>query len=73
MDYITLLKRALAMETETVRIYTALLALAPEEAVPKFLELNADETDHQAIVADLLLEAVSGESADQEQLIPGVD
>ena len=73
MDYITLLKRALAMETETVRIYTALLALAPEEAVPKLLELNADETDHQAIVADLLLKAVSGESADQEQLIPGVD
>ncbi len=72
-EYIKLLKKALAMETETVRIYTALMALAPASHIDKFLELNADETDHQAIIADLLLEAVSGESADQEELIPEVD
>ena len=72
-EYIKLLKKALAMETETVRIYTALMALAPASHIDKFLELNADETDHQAIIADLLLEAVSGESADQEKLIPEVD
>ena len=71
--YIDLLKHALAAETETVRLYVALMALAPEKDVPKFLELNADETDHQAIIADLLLEAASGESADQEQLVPGVE
>ena len=71
--YIDLLKQALAAETETVRLYVALMALAPEKDVPKFLELNADETDHQAIIADLLLEAASGESADQEQLVPGVE
>lgn len=72
-EYIVLLKKAMAMETETVRIYTALMALAPASHINKFLELNADETDHQAIIADLLLEAVSGESADQEEMISGVE
>lgn len=72
-EYIELLKQALAAETETVRLYTALLALAPNSRVSKFLELNADETDHQAIIADLLMEAAAGESADQEQLVPGVE
>jgi rubrerythrin len=72
-EYIKLLKKALATETETVRMYTALMALAPVGHMEKFLELNADETDHQAIIADLLLEAVAGESAEQEQLVQGVD
>ena len=72
-QYIGLLKRALAAETETVRLYTALMALAPEAHVGKFLELNADETDHQAIIADLLMEAAAGVSAEQEQLVPGVE
>ncbi len=72
-EYIELLKRALAAETETVRLYTAVMALAPPRHLEKFLEINADETDHQAIIADLLLEAVAGESADQETLVSGVD
>lgn len=73
MEYIRLLKKALAAETETVRLYVALLALAPPAHAEKFLELNADETDHQAIIADLLMEAATGESADQEQMVPGVE
>lgn len=72
-DYIELLKKALAAETETVRLYVALLALAPAHHMDKFLELNADETDHQAIIADLLLEAAAGQSADQEEMVPGVE
>lgn len=72
-EYIELLKRALAAETETVRLYTAVMALAPPGHLEKFLEINADETDHQAIIADLLLEAVAGKSADQETLVSGVD
>ena len=71
--YIELLKQALAGETETVRLYLAVMALAPESAIPKLLEIQTDETDHQAIIADLLLEAVAGQSADQEELIPGVE
>lgn len=73
MEYIELLKKALAAETETVRLYLACMAAAPQEHVPKFLEINTDETDHQAVIADLLLEAVSGQSADQEELVPGVE
>ena len=72
-EYIELLKKALAAETETVRLYVALLALAPPQHVTKFLELNADETDHQASIADLLLEAAAGQSADQEEMVPGVE
>ena len=71
--YIELLKKALAGETETVRLYLAVMAAAPEHAVPKLLEIQADETDHQSIIADLLAEAMSGQSADQEQLVPGVE
>lgn len=72
-EYIELLKRSLAGETETVRLYLAVMALAPPEHIPKLLEIQADETDHQAIIADLLLEAAAGQSADQEQLVPGVE
>lgn len=72
-EYIELLKRALAGETETVRLYLAVMAKAPEHAVPKLLEIQADETDHQSIIADLLLEAAAGQSADQEALVPGVE
>lgn len=72
-EYIELLKKALAAETETVRLYVALMALAPAGHMEKFLELNADETDHQAVIADLLLEATAGQSADQEEMVPGVE
>lgn len=71
--YIELLKKALAAETETVRLYTAIMAVAPRTHLKEFLELNADETDHQAIIADLLLEVAAGESADQKELVPGVE
>ena len=72
-EYIDLLKRSLAGETETVRLYLAVMAVAPNSAIPKLLEIQADETDHQAVIADLLLEAAAGESADQEELVPGVE
>lgn len=72
-EYIQLLKRSLAGETETVRVYLACMAVAPPEHIPKLLEIQSDETDHQAIIADLLLEATAGQSADQEELVPGVE
>ena len=72
-EYIDLLKRSLAGETETVRLYLACMAVAPQEHIPKLLEIQADETDHQAISADLLTEALAGQSADQEKLVPGVE
>ena len=72
-EYIDLLKRSLSGETETVRLNLACMAVAPPEHIPKLLEIQTDETDHQAIIADLLLEAVAGQSAGQEQLVPGVE
>ena len=72
-EYIQLLKQSLAGETETVRVYLACMAVAPPEHIPKLLEIQSDETDHQAIIADLLLEAAAGQSANQEELVPGVE
>ena len=72
-EYVSLLKRSLAGENETVRLYLATMAISPNEAIPKLLEVMADELDHVAIIADLLLEATAGQSADQEQLVPGVE
>lgn len=72
-EYVELLKRSLAGENETVRLYLATMAVAPNSAIPRLLEIQADETDHIAIISDLLLEAVAGESADQEELVPGVE
>lgn len=72
-EYIELLKRSLAGETETVRLYLAVMAVAPDSAMEKLLEIQADETDHQAVIADLLAEALAGQSADQERLVPGVE
>lgn len=54
-------------------MYLACMAVAPNSAIAKLLEIQADETDHVAIISDLLLEAVAGESADQEELVPGVE
>lgn len=72
-EYIKLLKRSLAGENETVRLYLAVMALAPNSAIPKLLEVMTDELDHIAVIGDLLTEAMSGQSADQEQLVPGVE
>ena len=72
-EYIELLKKSLAGETETVRLYLACMAVAPQQHIPQLLEIQADETDHQSIIADMLLEAVAGQSADQEELVPGVE
>ena len=72
-EYIDLLKRSLAGENETVRLYQAVMALAPNSAIPKLLEVMTDELDHIAVIGDLLTEALAGQSADQEKLVPGVE
>ena len=72
-EYIELLKRSLAGENETVRLYLAVMALAPNSAIPKLLEVMTDELDHIAVIGDLLTEAMAGQSADQEELVPGVE
>ena len=72
-EYIELLKRSLAGENETVRLYLAVMALAPNSAIPKLLDVMTDELDHIAVIGDLLTEAVSGQSAGQEELVPGVE
>ena len=38
-EYIDLLKRSLAGGTEAVRLYLAVMAVAPNSAIPKLLEI----------------------------------
>ena len=72
-EYIDLLKRSLAGENETVRLYLAVMALAPNSAIPKLLEVMTDELDPIAVIGDLLTEALAGQSAAQEKRVPGVE
>ena len=71
MTYIDLLKRALAGETETVRLYLACMAVAPPGDIPVLLEINADETDHVAKIAGLL-SRLTGKPVDYAAMIGGV-
>ena len=71
-EYIELLKRSLAGETETVRLYLAVMALAPREDLGVLLEINKDETDHVALISSLISRQ-TGRDADYAAMVPGVD
>lgn len=71
-EYIELLKRSLAGETETVRLYLACMAMAPPGDVAVLLEINADETDHVALIAGLL-SRLTGKPVDYAAMIGGAD
>lgn len=72
MSYQEILQKALADEVATVRLYLAAMALAPPGDVAKLLEINADETDHIAIIASLLSK-LTGKPVDYAAMIGGVE
>lgn len=72
MTYLELLNKALAEEIEAIRLYLACMAMAPESDMNKLLEINADETDHAAIIATLI-SAQTGEAIDYTSMVSGVD
>lgn len=71
-EYQALLEKALADEISTVRLYLAAMAKAPPGDVATLLEINADETDHVALIAGLLSK-LTGKPVDYAAMIGGAD
>ena len=71
-EYQALLEKALADEISTVRLYLAAMAKAPPGDVTTLLEINADETDHVALIAGLLSK-LTGKPVDYAAMIGGAD
>ena len=71
-EYQALLEKALADEISTVRLYLACMAMAPPGDVATLLEINADETDHIALIAGLLSK-LTGKPVDYAAMIGGAD
>lgn len=71
-SYQTMLEKALADEIATVRLYLACMAKAPPGDIPVLLEINADETDHIALIAGLL-SRLTGKPVDYAAMIGGAD
>lgn len=71
-EYQALLEKALADEISTVRLYLAAMAKAPPGDVATLLEINADETDHIALIAGLL-SRLTGKPVDYAAMIGGAD
>lgn len=71
-EYQALLEKALADEISTVRLYLACMAMAPPGDVAVLLEINADETDHIALIAGLL-SRLTGKPVDYAAMIGGAD
>ena len=71
-EYQALLEKALADEISTVRLYLAAMAKAPPGDVTTLLEINADETDHIALIAGLLSK-LTGKPVDYAAMIGGAD
>ena len=71
-EYQALLEKALADEISTVRLYLAAMAKAPPGDIPALLEINADETDHIALIAGLLSK-LTGKPVDYAAMIGGAD
>ena len=72
MTYTEMLQKALAGEAATVRLYLACMAVAPPGDVATLLEINADETDHVALIAGLLFK-LTGKPVDYAAMIGGAD
>lgn len=72
-DYMQLLQKALAEEIEAQRLYVAMLVLAPEEDRAQLLELFKDESDHSAILEDILTKYTTGQSGEVVAQIGGVE
>ena len=71
-EYQALLEKALADEISTVRLYLACMAMAPPRDVATLLEINADETDHVALISGLLSK-LTGNPVDYAAMIGGAD
>lgn len=71
--YMQLLQKAMAEEIEAQRLYVALLVLAPEEDKDQLMELFKDESDHSAILEDMVIKYTTNRPGAVAERIGGVE
>lgn len=71
--YMQLLQKAMAEEIEAQRLYVALLVLAPEEDKDQLMELFKDESDHSAILEDMVIKYTTSQPGTVAERIGGVE
>lgn len=71
--YMQLLQKAMAEEIEAQRLYVALLVLAPEEDKNQLMELFKDESDHSAILEDMVIKYTTNQPGVVSERIGGVE
>lgn len=71
--YMQLLQKAMAEEIEAQRLYVALLVLAPEEDKDQLMELFKDESDHSAILEDMVIKYTTRQPGTVAERIGGVE
>ena len=71
--YMQLLQKAMAEEIEAQRLYVALLVLAPEEDKDQLMELFKDESDHSAILEDMVIKDTTNRPGAVAERIGGVE
>ncbi len=71
--YMQLLQKAMAEEIEAQRLYVALLVLAPEEDKDQLMELFKDESDHSAILEDMVIKYTTNQPGVVAERIGGVE
>lgn len=71
--YMQLLQKAMAEEIEAQRLYVALLVLAPEEDKGQLMELFKDESDHSAILEDMVIKYTTSQPGTVAERIGGVE
>ena len=71
--YMQLLQKAMAEEIEAQRLYVALLVLAPEEDKDQLMELFKDESDHSAILEDMVIKYTTNQPGVVAERIWGVE
>jgi len=65
LKYLEILEMAKKSENEAIKQYTVAMAYSPPEDIPKLAEILNDENDHDIIITDLLLKAVTESDGDK--------
>lgn len=73
-EFLSILQRALAEESQAQRLYAAMLLLAPsEEDKTQLLEIFKDESDHAVLIEDMLVKYTTGEPGQVALNVGGVE
>lgn len=60
-DFLNILEKAAAEESQAQRLYAAMILLAPDEDKSELLEIFKDESDHAVKISDMLVKYTTGQ------------